>query len=124
MAILFNSERYPNKEITKAPQAPVLGEAVLMYKEGLECTQWRLGRVREIIKSSDRQIRGVVLKVNYNSQSYTLRRPIQCLYPLEVAQQTVPDDLLPNQVLQILQDAEQDISTSDLLEQQLCKQGR
>ena len=47
---------------------------------------------------------GVVLKVNSNGRSCQLRRPIQCLYPLEVAQQTVSKDQPPSNAVQ--QDAE------------------
>ena len=55
------------------------------------------------------QIRGVVLKVNHNGRSSTLRKPTQCLYPLEVAEQRVSDELLSK----VTQDAKQDKSTVD-----------
>ena len=99
-------ERYSNVKDVKAPRAPVLNEVVLIHKDGLKRAQWRLGRVHEIINSSDGQIRGVVLKVNCNGRSSTLRRPIQCLYPLEVAQQTVSESQPPGNGVQ------QDKSTS------------
>ena len=57
----------------------------------------KLGRVHEIIKSPDGQIRGLVLKVNCNGRVKTLGRQIQCLYPLEVAQHTVSDAKLQSQ---------------------------
>ena len=103
---MFSLER---DALTRRMLAPVICEVVLIHEEGLKRTQWRLGRVLEIINSSDGQIRGVVLKVNHNGRSSTLRRPIQCLYPLEVTQQTVLDDQPANKVVQ---DTEQDISTS------------
>ena len=50
-----------------------------------------------------------MLKVNHNGRSSTLRRPIQCLYPLEVAEQRVLDEL-PSKVTQ---DTKQDKSVLD-----------
>ena len=90
-------ERYCTSETARTPRAPVLDEVVLIHEEGLKRTQWRLGRVHELVKSSDGQIRGVVLKVNCNGRVHILRRPVQCLYPLEVAQRTVSDDELQSQ---------------------------
>ena len=97
MNIFYNSERYCTSETARTPRAPVLDEVVLIHEEGLKRTQWRLGRVQELVKSSDGQIRGVVLKVNCNGRVHILRRPVQCLYPLEVAQRTVSDDELQSQ---------------------------
>jgi len=56
-------KRYSNKENAKAHSTPVIGEVVLMHEEGWKRSQWRLGRIREVVNSSDGQIRGVVLKV-------------------------------------------------------------
>ena len=95
--LLQLSERYSTSETARALRAPVLDEVVLIHEEGLKRTQWRLGRVHELIKSSDGQIRGVVLQVNCNGRAHILRRPIQCLYPLEVAQHTASDGELQSQ---------------------------
>ena len=90
-------ERYCTSETAGTPRAPVLDKVVLIHEEGLKRTQWGLGRVHELVKSSDGEIRGVVLKVNCNGQVHILRRPVQCLYPLEVAQCTASDDELQSQ---------------------------
>ena len=49
---------------------------------------WRLGRVKELIVGSDGQTRGATLDVSTNGKQSTLRRPISCLYPLEVEPKT------------------------------------
>ena len=48
----------------------------------------RLGRVKEAIVGSDGQIRGATLTVVTNGKQSTLRRPISCLYPLELNPKT------------------------------------
>ena len=68
---------------------------VVIHDEDRPRTQWRLGRVSEVLKSSDDQIRGVVLKVNTNGRLSTLRRPVTCLYPLEIAPQMCSEDQMP-----------------------------
>ena len=64
------------------------GQVVTVYDEGHPRGLWRLGRVLEVIKSSDGRVRGARVNVQAKSgRLTTLRRPIQQLYPLE-AQET------------------------------------
>jgi len=46
-------QRYFDVKDVKAPRVPVLGEVVTIHEEGLKRTQWRLGRVHEVINRSD-----------------------------------------------------------------------
>ena len=46
---------------------------------------WRLGRVEELLPSSDGEVRGVLVRVmSKRGQVKMIRRPIQHIYPLEV----------------------------------------
>ena len=46
---------------------------------------WKLGRVEELIMSEDSHVRGAIVRVaRAGKPSVLLRRPVQCLYPLEV----------------------------------------
>ena len=61
------------------------GEVVTVYDEGHPRGLWRLGRIEELITSSDGKVRGVFVKVmSKKGHPKTLRRPIQHIYPLEV----------------------------------------
>jgi len=66
------------------PRAPVPGEVVIIHNENHPRSPWKLGKVAEVIKCDDNQIRGAVLDVVTNGKMKTLRRPINLLYPLEV----------------------------------------
>ena len=77
-------ERYHAADNTGIPRAPILGEVVLVHDENHPRTLWKLGRVTSVITGDDGQIRGAVLEVTTNGRPSTLRRPISCLYPLEV----------------------------------------
>ena len=43
-----------------------------------------------MITGDDGQIRGVVLNVTTNGKISMLRRPLSCLYPLEVSPRSIP----------------------------------
>lgn len=61
------------------------GEPVIVYDEGQPRGLWRLGRVMEVISSSDGHIRAARVKVlSPGGRPTILKRPIQHLYPLEV----------------------------------------
>ena len=61
------------------------GEIVTVYDEGHPRGLWRLGRILEVIKGTDGNVRGALVRVQSKSgRSTILRRPIQQLYPLEV----------------------------------------
>ena len=62
-------------------------DVVVVKNENLPRSRWSLGRVTELIKSGDNEIRGAIVKVSTHSRgrSSTLKRPIQHLYPVEVS---------------------------------------
>lgn len=61
------------------------GEVVTVYDEGHPRGLWRLGRIEDLIESSDGRVRGVYVKVmSKKGHIKVLRRPIRHIYPLEV----------------------------------------
>ena len=81
-------ERYTHTDTVGVPRPPIPGEVVLIHEDNQPRTLWRLGRVKDVIEGSDGQIRGAALTVVTNGKQSTLRRPISCLYPLEVDPQS------------------------------------
>ncbi len=62
-----------------------VGEVVTVYDEGHPRGMWRLGRIEELIPSSDDKLRGVRIRViSKGGQVKIIRRPVQHIYPLEV----------------------------------------
>ena len=84
-------ERYHTADNTGIPRAPILGEVVLVHNENHPHTLWKLGRVTSVIADDGGQIQGAVLEVTTNGRLSTLRRPISCLYPLEVTPKSKAD---------------------------------
>ena len=73
------------------PRSPIVGEVVVVHDEHSPRSQWKLGKVIELMTSNDGQVRGAVIKVITNGKPTKLRRPTSCLYPLEVMPQTDND---------------------------------
>ena len=76
-------ERYSSKNNSGLPRTPIQGEVVLVHDENHPRTMWRLGRVSEVITSSDGHVRGASVEVKTSKKLNTIRRPISHLYPLE-----------------------------------------
>ena len=65
-----------------------VGDVVVVKNENLPRSRWSLlGRVTELIKSGDNEIRGAIVKVSTHARgrSSTLKRPIQHLYPVKLS---------------------------------------
>ena len=60
---------------------PIQGEVVLVHDENHPRTMWRLGRVSEVITSSDGHVRGASVELKTSKKLNTIRRPISHLYP-------------------------------------------
>ena len=78
---------------------------MLIHEDNQLRSLWRLGRIKEVIIGSDGQVRGTTLTVVTNGKQSTLRRPISCLYPLELDPKTsdvddAPDDDKSQEVAQ------------------------
>lgn len=81
---LREAHRYHNGKEDATP--PSVGDIVLVSDDSTPRGLWKLARVNSLIKGKDGQTRGAVLQVASGSgRSSTLQRPIQLLYPLEVA---------------------------------------
>ena len=76
-------ERFSSKNNSGLPRTPIQGEVVLVHNENHPRTMWRLGRVSEVITSSDGHVRGASVEVKTSKKLNTIRRPISHLYPLE-----------------------------------------
>ena len=56
-----------------------------MYDEGHPRGLWRLGKIEDVIRSTDGGVRGVIVKVTSRKGHVKyLRRPIQHIYPLDI----------------------------------------
>ena len=67
-------------------------EPVVIYDEDHPRGLWRLGRIQELIRSTDGAVRAArVVVVSGNGKKTTLKRPIQHLHPLEVREGTAPE---------------------------------
>ena len=60
------------------------GDVVIIKEDNIARTLRKLGRVEELIVNEDSYGRGAVLVARAGRPSALLRRPVQCLYPLEV----------------------------------------
>ena len=59
-------------------------DVVIIKEYNVARNLWKLGRVEELIMSEDSHVRGAVVRVARAGKPVLLRRPVQCLYPLEV----------------------------------------
>ena len=78
-----------------------VGDVVIIHNEDKKRGFWKLGRVEEVIKGQDNEIRGAITRVCTNNKQKLLRRPVRRLYPLEIREseaeeqtsaEIVPDD--------------------------------
>ena len=61
------------------------GQIVLVHSDKHMRGFWKLGKVQKLIQGSDGHVRGAVIRLPARgNQATLLRRPLQCLYPLEV----------------------------------------
>ena len=76
------------------------GEVVTVYNEGHPKGMWWLGRIEDLLKGADGNVRRVYTHVRVMSKRHAkvLRRPIQHIYPLEVRSKPL-DDEPPNKEL-------------------------
>ena len=68
---------------------PSVGDIVLVEDEDHPRALWKLARVSSLITGRDGHTRGAVLHVPSSGGEGTLRRPLQRLYPIEVADRPV-----------------------------------
>ena len=62
-----------------------IGDVIIVHDEDQPRGKWRIGKVEALVKASDGQVRGAVVRVKNKAGRRTkLRRPVQRLYPVEV----------------------------------------
>ena len=62
-----------------------VGDVVTVFEDNLPQSQWRLGRVEQLIPGADNCVRAAVIKVITKSgRPMTVKRPVQKLFPLEI----------------------------------------
>ena len=89
-------ERYSSRSNSGVPRAPIQSKIVLVHDENHPRTMWRLGRVNEVITSSDGNVQGASIEVKTNNKLYTIRQPISHLYPLEAEPNINLEDKRPS----------------------------
>ena len=61
------------------------GDVVTVFEDNLPRSQWKLGRVEQLIHGADDQSRAAVVKViGKSGRPVTMKRPVQKLFPLEM----------------------------------------
>ena len=60
------------------------GHIVTVYEEKRPRQMWRLGRIVELIRGKDQNIRSAVVRVYNHDKTVNIRRPIKLLYPVEL----------------------------------------
>ena len=60
------------------------GDVVLVHDEKPFRGFWKLAKIEKLLEGPDKQIRGAVIRIPLRSSSIIPRRPLNCLYPLEI----------------------------------------
>lgn len=68
-----------------------IGDVVVVRDKNKNWNHWKLGIVTELIRGRDGVVSGALLQTK---KDHSLERPIQQLYPLELAIVMIPDSLL------------------------------
>ena len=83
MIVLRNSHRHSAKNTAPTPVA--VGDMVEVHDEDLPRGLWKLARVKSLVTGANGLVRGATIRVkSRGNKSSTLKRPRQCLYPLEI----------------------------------------
>ena len=63
-----------------------IGDIVCIHEDSVPRSFWRLGRVKELVRGSDGQVKGAAIKPgDKGKRSNIICRPIQKLFPLETS---------------------------------------
>lgn len=81
---LRDSHRHYNKAEWKGNTLSE-GQVVVVHSDRHPREFWKLARIQKLIQGSDGHVRGATIRLPSKSdRTKLLRRPLQCLYPLEV----------------------------------------
>ena len=61
-----------------------VGEVVLVDEDNVQRSDWKIGKVVQLIEGQDRQVRGARVKLIPRGKPTFVNKPLQRLYPLEV----------------------------------------
>ena len=82
---LRDCHRYGNRNNDTNAGTILVGDVVLVHREDRPRGFWRLARVEELKMGADGRMRSAIVRVHSRgTRSILLKRPLQCLYPLEV----------------------------------------
>jgi len=75
-----------HRQNVKNKPRPLLkqGDIVIVHIDKQVRGLWKLGKIKRLPEGADGLVRGAVIRVPSKSASKTLRRPLNCLYPLEI----------------------------------------
>lgn len=69
----------------------LVGDVVSVFEDNIPRSQWRLGRVEQLIPKADNCVRAAVIKVTTKTgRAMTVKRPVPKLFPLEVVTKDKP----------------------------------
>ena len=71
---------------------PSVGE-IVHIKEDAPRGMWKMGKIEQLIKSNDGEIRAAKVKI---SNGHVLKRPLNLLYPMELAESTTHKEVIGN----------------------------
>ena len=64
---------------------PRVGDVVVVHDDNCPRGFWKLAKVESLRKGADELVRGAAVRVSSKgSRTSVLRRPLKCLYPLEI----------------------------------------
>ena len=82
---LRECHRYEGSEGNIGRNTVSVGDVVLVHNESGPRGLWRLARVEDVLIGTDGYARSAIIRVHSkNTNSKLLKRPLRCLYPLEV----------------------------------------
>ena len=99
-------------EFGKVLRIPKVDDIVIIKTEKLPRQQWPLGRITELLKSRDNQVRAV--KVMVGKTRKVIERPVNLLYPLECnIERSEPTSIIASEPTNIVTSEPTNIVTSE-----------
>lgn len=82
-------EAHRNRNSAQSSKGSIrINDIVVVHDENRSRGLWRVGRVMNLVRGSDDQVRGVKVRVAESGKKpTTIRRPLQKLYPIEISNQ-------------------------------------
>ena len=103
--------RETHKNVQSSKNIISVNDLVLIYGEKTPRSKWKIGKVNELITSADNNIRAAKVEYVLNGSRYFVNRPINKLYPVELANNRLRRDN-DNQV--VTNNIDHDVSSDDI----------